>query len=265
MPSTSVANARTNNSATSNNAAANRNGSNAKRRTGVHSNAEATSLLETVLSRKDKEHHQHQHNFPPSSSTGHPSLFDVGPSADVRDAESRKGGRGASVSGGNGKDRQEADSNQPARPAASAAVGGNGLRASTQSTLTNLASTKDDSPAPATSVKGSGRAVKTADYDSDAPAGTLKDDEDEGDNDNDNDDNRVYCYCQNVSYGEMIGCDDDSCRLEWFHLTCVGMERPPDGQWYCDECSQRRVNRRPSRGGKKKAAGGGAGRARGGS
>jgi hypothetical protein len=25
----------------------------------------------------------------------------------------------------------------------------------------------------------------------------------------------VYCTCRNVSYGEMIGCDDDDCEIEW--------------------------------------------------
>jgi hypothetical protein len=29
---------------------------------------------------------------------------------------------------------------------------------------------------------------------------------------------RKYCYCNGVSYGEMIGCDDPACEREWFHL-----------------------------------------------
>lgn len=28
-------------------------------------------------------------------------------------------------------------------------------------------------------------------------------------------DTKVYCTCRNVSYGEMIGCDDDDCEIEW--------------------------------------------------
>lgn len=28
-------------------------------------------------------------------------------------------------------------------------------------------------------------------------------------------DETVYCYCQSTSYGEMIGCDDEECELEW--------------------------------------------------
>ena len=28
-------------------------------------------------------------------------------------------------------------------------------------------------------------------------------------------DSKVYCTCRQVSYGEMIGCDDDDCDIEW--------------------------------------------------
>ena len=28
-------------------------------------------------------------------------------------------------------------------------------------------------------------------------------------------DEQVYCICQRVSFGEMIGCDDDDCQTEW--------------------------------------------------
>ena len=36
-----------------------------------------------------------------------------------------------------------------------------------------------------------------------------------------------YCYCDEVSYGEMVGCDGDNCEREWFHLNCVGLSRAP--------------------------------------
>lgn len=36
-----------------------------------------------------------------------------------------------------------------------------------------------------------------------------------GDVDGDNDDGRTYCYCDGVSYGEMIACDDENCEREW--------------------------------------------------
>ena len=28
-------------------------------------------------------------------------------------------------------------------------------------------------------------------------------------------DERKYCFCDRVSYGEMIGCDDTHCEREW--------------------------------------------------
>lgn len=61
----------------------------------------------------------------------------------------------------------------------------------------------------------------------------------------------TYCYCNQVSYGEMVACDNDSCPREWvsddtlidqnltaqFHLPCVGLTAPPKGKWYCKECA----------------------------
>lgn len=50
----------------------------------------------------------------------------------------------------------------------------------------------------------------------------------------------VYCYCEQVSYGEMVACDGPQCSREWFHLPCLGLNAPPKGNWYCDECKQGR-------------------------
>ena len=36
-----------------------------------------------------------------------------------------------------------------------------------------------------------------------------------------------YCYCNEVSFGEMVACDNDACPREWFHLSCVGLSKPP--------------------------------------
>ena len=36
-----------------------------------------------------------------------------------------------------------------------------------------------------------------------------------------------YCYCNDFSYGEMVGCDAEDCKREWFHLHCVGLNRAP--------------------------------------
>lgn len=50
----------------------------------------------------------------------------------------------------------------------------------------------------------------------------------------------LYCYCNQVSYGEMVGCDGSDCAREWFHLPCIGLTQPPRGKWYCDECKAQR-------------------------
>jgi inhibitor of growth protein 3 len=42
--------------------------------------------------------------------------------------------------------------------------------------------------------------------------------EGEGDGEGDGDDNKRYCFCNGVSYGEMIACDDDHCEKEWVRL-----------------------------------------------
>ncbi|CDR87711.1 related to p33ING1b (ING1) protein [Sporisorium scitamineum] len=66
-----------------------------------------------------------------------------------------------------------------------------------------------------------------------------------------------YCFCNNVSYGDMIGCDDDDCEREWFHLGCVGLTKPPQGTWYCEACLERRAaNGRGGKGKKAKSGGG---------
>ncbi|XP_030048518.1 inhibitor of growth protein 2 [Microcaecilia unicolor] len=46
----------------------------------------------------------------------------------------------------------------------------------------------------------------------------------------------TYCLCKQVSYGEMIGCDNGQCPIEWFHFSCVGLSYKPKGKWYCPQC-----------------------------
>lgn len=46
-----------------------------------------------------------------------------------------------------------------------------------------------------------------------------------------------YCLCNQVSYGDMVGCDNDDCPIEWFHYGCVGLSSAPKGKWYCPQCT----------------------------
>lgn len=50
----------------------------------------------------------------------------------------------------------------------------------------------------------------------------------------------TYCLCHQVSYGEMIGCDNLDCPIEWFHFACVDLKNKPKGKWYCPKCTQDR-------------------------
>lgn len=52
----------------------------------------------------------------------------------------------------------------------------------------------------------------------------------------DEEDKTLYCFCQRFSAGAMVGCDNDDCRLQWFHWECVGITAEPEGDWFCPEC-----------------------------
>lgn len=64
-------------------------------------------------------------------------------------------------------------------------------------------------------------------------ATTFSDDE----NSDEQEDRNLYCYCNQPSYGEMIGCEKPECPRQWFHITCLGLKTVPDVEyWYCPEC-----------------------------
>lgn len=60
----------------------------------------------------------------------------------------------------------------------------------------------------------SGAASVAPDVDTDGGAAN-------GEGDADIDDGRTYCYCERVSFGEMIACDDSNCEREW--VSCPPM------------------------------------------
>jgi inhibitor of growth protein 3 len=74
-----------------------------------------------------------------------------------------------------------------------------------------------------------------------------------------------YCICHQVSYGDMVACDNEDvsvplqfdkfffiinglptfqCPYEWFHYPCVGIEVPPKGKWYCPTCQTNMARRK---------------------
>ena len=52
-------------------------------------------------------------------------------------------------------------------------------------------------------------------------------------------DEPVYCYCRRVSFGQMVCCDNPTCKYEWYHFSCVGLETKPRGKWYCPDCKKK--------------------------
>ncbi|KAG6783143.1 hypothetical protein POTOM_012581 [Populus tomentosa] len=54
----------------------------------------------------------------------------------------------------------------------------------------------------------------------------------------------TYCFCNQVSYGDMIACDNPDCKIEWFHFGCVGLKEKVKGKWYCSDCAPLKNRRR---------------------
>ena len=55
----------------------------------------------------------------------------------------------------------------------------------------------------------------------------------------------TYCVCNQVSFGEMIACENDSCPIEWYHFSCVGLNptKKIKGKWICPTCKAAGVKR----------------------
>jgi hypothetical protein len=68
------------------------------------------------------------------------------------------------------------------------------------------------------------RAAKDATEDA---ASSMAEGDQEEDDEEANGEEALYCYCQGISYGEMVACDAENCPREWFHLECVGLEKAP--------------------------------------
>jgi hypothetical protein len=79
--------------------------------------------------------------------------------------------------------------------------------------------------------KGAGLAAlkqaHAADVEEDSSIQSI-DDEDDA-----NDDEPRYCYCNRVSFGEMVACDNEKCVKEWFHLDCAGLKKAPGKNGKC--------------------------------
>lgn len=79
-------------------------------------------------------------------------------------------------------------------------------------------------------------AADEKDADGDEALGDADEDDEE---EEEGGDDKKYCLCHNVSYGDMVACDNDNCPYEWFHWSCVGLKSEPNGTWYCPVCSEK--------------------------
>jgi len=55
-------------------------------------------------------------------------------------------------------------------------------------------------------------------------------------------DGTLWCYCQQNIQEELVGCDNPTCRVKWFHLSCLQItsSQLPKGKWYCPDCHKER-------------------------
>ena len=52
-----------------------------------------------------------------------------------------------------------------------------------------------------------------------------------------NEDEGPWCYCkENIEGSMLIGCDNDACKIMWFHMKCLKLDVAPKGKWYCPTC-----------------------------
>ncbi|KAH7887455.1 hypothetical protein F5I97DRAFT_831909 [Phlebopus sp. FC_14] len=111
-------------------------------------------------------------------------------------------------------------------------------------------SIKLPSPAPSTYVLSTGRgrrkkrgvSSEADDFDFEYGEETQHAEDaegEEGEGEEDAEDKELYCFCQKLSYGEMIACDNPECPYQWFHLPCVNLKQPLPEHWFCAECTKR--------------------------
>lgn len=151
--------------------------------------------------------------------TGHSSaaLANQGASATPKSAAGGSSGRQSVKAGSYASSRNATPSNE--RTSSS----GTGAAASTKSRKGNSgSSTADTKHTSNTEEVPAGDSVEA-----DVDAGVVQEGED-----------KVYCVCRQVSFGNMVACDNDECPYEWFHWDCVGLVEPPQGTWYCPTCTK---------------------------
>ena len=60
---------------------------------------------------------------------------------------------------------------------------------------------------------------------------------------------QLYCYCKRPSFPPMIACDGLTCKIEWFHYSCVNLTHTPspNSTWYCPNCIVSRTKKKKTK------------------
>lgn len=75
--------------------------------------------------------------------------------------------------------------------------------------------------------KGAGLAAQLAAQAAAAEEGSPIQGDGEEEEEEDDPTNLRYCYCNGVSYGDMVACDSETCKGQWFHYECAGLTKAP--------------------------------------
>ncbi|KAG8530927.1 uncharacterized protein KY384_004284 [Bacidia gigantensis] len=150
--------------------------------------------------------------------------------------------RGALVIDGNRERSNNGSRTRDRPPSISTRGGGGGNSKNPSKTATPLTASfnaepprsrppRGEVPAKRSHKKGAGlaaqRAVAVTHAATDADGSSMQGNEDGEDGEGGGEDEPRYCICEDYSYGEMVGCDNDDCAREWFHLKCVGLSKAP--------------------------------------
>ncbi|TVY85773.1 Chromatin modification-related protein [Lachnellula willkommii] len=172
--------------------------------------------------------------LPPSGLARHSSMTPGTPRAGTP-----SGGRAGSAGP---RSSQKTVATKKAAPAGSRQSGVLRKGKPTKSGLSRLKRANKNSPSSTNDSELSDAESGTGDDDDEAvtPGGRHGDGDEEmlDLDDDEGSDDKKYCMCQNVSFGDMVACDNDSCPFEWFHWSCVGLKSEPIGTWICPINSQ---------------------------
>ena len=52
--------------------------------------------------------------------------------------------------------------------------------------------------------------------------------------------NAVWCLCAGPEEGQIVACDHQNCRIQWYHFHCVGLVDTPSAgtPWFCPSCAE---------------------------